>query len=157
MTEENENKTTEPAETTEEKEVKTVISSDADLVGKIVEGVISNVANFGAFVTLEHGESGLVHISEIANEFITDINNFVKVGDKVKVKILARNGKNKLELSIKQAKEKDVSEKVLFIHKKTKNSNFEDKLNSFLKKSEEKQVDIRRNLKNKQGISKKKR
>ena len=99
----------------------------------------------------------MVHISEIANEFITDINNFVKVGDKVKVKILARNGKNKLELSIKQAKEKDVSEKVLFIHKKTKNSNFEDKLNSFLKKSEEKQVDIRRNLKNKQGISKKKR
>ena len=75
----------------------------------------------------------MVHISEIANEFITDINNFVKVGDKVKVKILARNGKNKLELSIKQAKEKDVSEKVLFIHKKTKNSNFEDKLNSFLK------------------------
>ncbi len=157
MTNINEEKPKEEGVKTDDKIKQTVITSDADLVGKIVEGVISNVANFGAFVTLEHGESGLVHISEIANEFITDINNFVKVGDKVKVKILARNGKNKLELSIKQAKEKDVSEKVLFIHKKTKNSNFEDKLNSFLKKSEEKQVDIRRNLKNKQGITKKKR
>ena len=130
---------------------------EINIIGKIVTGTVSNVANFGAFVVLDNGESGLVHISEIANEFITDINHFVKNGEKVTVKVLAKSGKGKLELSIKQAKEKDVSEKVLFLHKKTKNVNFEDKLNSFLKKSEEKQVDIRRNLKNKQGISKKRR
>ena len=43
-----------------------------------------------------------MHISEIANEYITDINQFVKIGQKVQVKVLARNKKNKLELSIKQ-------------------------------------------------------
>lgn len=157
MTEDVENNTDTDSSVSEDAAKEPEKLTESDFIGKVVEGIVSNVANFGAFVTLDHGESGLVHISEIANEFITDINAFVKVGDKVKVKILARNGKNKLELSIKQAKEKDVSEKVLFIHKKSKNSNFEDKLNSFLKKSEEKQVDIRRNLKNKQGISKKKR
>ena len=128
-----------------------------ELIGKVVEGKVTNVTNFGAFVVLESGEEGLVHISEIANEFITDINQFVKVGDSVKVKVLTRNEKKKLELSIKQASPKDVPEKVLFINKKSKNSNFEDRLNSFMKNSEERQIDIRRNLKNKQGIVKRRR
>ena len=130
--------------------------SDEDLKGKIVEGDVTNVTNFGAFVKLQNGEEGLVHISEIANEFVQDINQFIEVGNKVKVKVLGKNTKGKLELSIKQTKEKDVDQ-ALFIHKKTKNSGFEDKISSFLKKSEEKQIDIRRNLKNKQGITKKKK
>jgi S1 RNA binding domain protein len=130
--------------------------SDEELKGKVVEGDVTNVTNFGAFVRLENGEEGLVHISEIANEFVQDINQFVTVGDKVKVKVLGTNTKGKLELSMKQTSEKEV-EKTLFIHKKTKNTGFEDKITGFLKKSEEKQIDIRRNLKNKQGITKKKK
>ena len=50
-----------------------------ELIGHIVEGTITNVTNFGAFVSIDGGEEGLVHISEIANEFITDINQFVKM------------------------------------------------------------------------------
>ena len=75
---------------------------------------------------------------------------------KVKVKVLAKNDKNQLELSIKQSEAKPEKE-VLFLKKKSKDSDFEDKLTSFLKRSEEKQIDIRRNLKSKQGITKKRK
>jgi len=122
----------------------------------IVSGEVTNVTNFGAFVKVESGEEGLVHISEIANEFVKDINEFVKVGDNIKVKVLGRNNKNKLELSIKKATEGEAPEP-LFIKKKSSDNTFEDKLSQFLKRSEEKQIDIRRNLKQKQGISKKRR
>jgi S1 RNA binding domain protein len=135
--------------------------SDNELIGKIVDGVVSNVAKFGAFVKLENGEEGLVHISEVANQYVTEISGFVSVDDKVSVKILKRNDKGKLELSMKQSSMKENSAPkeaaTLFIHKKTKNEGFEDRMTLFLKKSDEKQVDIRRNLKHKQGVSKKKK
>jgi S1 RNA binding domain protein len=128
-----------------------------EIIGKIVDGEVTNVTNFGAFVRMaESQEEGLVHISEVANEFITDIDKFVKVGDKVQVKVMSRNSKGKLELSIKRTKEKE-EKPSLFINKKTKDTSFEDKMSQFLKRSEEKQIDIRRNMKNKQGISKKRK
>jgi len=128
-----------------------------EIIGQIVEGEVTNVTNFGAFVRLaESQEEGLVHISEVANEFITDIDRFVKVGDKVNVRVMSRNDKGKLELSIKRTKEKE-EKPSLFINKKTKDNSFEEKMSQFLKRSEEKQIDIRRNLKNKQGISKKRK
>ena len=55
---------------------------------------VNSITNFGAFVKLENGEEGLIHISEIANEFVTDINQFVKLGETIKVKVLTRNQKN---------------------------------------------------------------
>ncbi len=138
-----------------------------EIIGKVVEGKITNVANFGAFVTLETGEDGLVHISEIANEFITNISDFVKVGDQVKVLVLARNEKKKLELSLKKVDANATTESkkdngntktdTKPVRPKPKSNNFEDKLGSFMKRSEERQIDIRRNLKNKQGITKRKR
>lgn len=125
------------------------------LIGAILDGEVTHITAFGAFVRLSTGDEGLVHISEIANEYVTDINQFVKVGDTVKVKVLAKNAKNKLELSMRKTKDED--EPQLFLQKKTKNSIFEDRLSSFLKKSEEKQIDIRRNLKTKHGVTKKKK
>ena len=136
---------------------KTNSEKSESIVGMVLEGTITNITSFGAFVLIESGESGLVHISEIANEYITDVSQFVKIGEKVKVKVLALNNKNKYELSIKQVNEQDVKDKPPVVIRKKVNNNFEDKLSAFLKKSDEKQVDIRRNLKNKQGVSKKKR
>lgn len=130
--------------------------AEEDIIGQIVDGEVTHITSFGAFVRLKNAEEGLVHISEIANEYVTDITKFLTVGDKIKVKVLNRNEKNKLELSVKKAKDMD-PEPALFIHRKSKNSDFEDKLTNFLKRSEEKQIDLRRNLKNKQGISKKRR
>ncbi|MFC1751855.1 S1 RNA-binding domain-containing protein [Thermoproteota archaeon] len=124
--------------------------------GTIVEGQITHITNFGAFVRVEGGEEGLVHISEVANEYVTDINKHVKVGDKIQVKALGRNNRGKLELSIRKVETGEPTP-ALFIHKKTSNSDFEDKITGFMKRSEEKLIDIRRNLKNKQGLGKKKR
>lgn len=135
-------------------------------VGSIVPGKVSHVADFGAFVVFEEIDErtkkpfeGLVHISEVANEFVKDIHQYVAVGDSISVKILGVNKQGKLELSIKKAQ---VTEKpdALFLHNKTSNKaafddEFEDILTSYLKKSEEKQVDLRRNLKKKQGVKKK--
>ena len=131
-------------------------------VGNIVGGTVTNITNLGAFVKLDTTqEEGLVHISEIANKYVNDISQFLEVGDKVQVKILEKTNDNKLKFSIKQAKDleekEEKEEKALFIHKKSKNVDFEDKLNGFMKKSEEKLIDIRRNLKNKQGIVKRKK
>ena len=103
------------------------------IIGKIVEGEVTNVTNFGAFVRFSDSEEGLVHISEISNEFVEDIAQYVKNGQKVKVKVLGKNNKGKYELSIKQTKEKE-AEPSLFLHRKSKNSKFEDRLTHFLKK-----------------------
>ena len=72
-------------------------------IGEILQGKVTGIMSFGAFVSMEDGTSGLVHISEISNSFISDINQLLQVGDEVKVKVLSIDGKGKLSLSIKQA------------------------------------------------------
>ena len=72
-------------------------------VGTVLEGKVTSITKFGAFVALEGGKSGLVHISEIANAYVNDVNDYLKVGDAVKVKILSVNEAGKINLSIKQA------------------------------------------------------
>jgi S1 RNA binding domain protein len=124
--------------------------------GNVVEGTITNITNFGAFMRIDDKMEGLIHISEVANEFVTDINRYVKVGEKIKVRIMGVGKNNKLELSIKRTKKAE-KKAALFIHNRTKNVTFEEKLTKFLKRSEEKQIDIRRNLKVKQGVGKKRK
>ena len=72
-------------------------------IGAIQEGKVTGITKFGAFVLLPGGKSGLVHISEIANAYVNDVNDYLKVGDAVKVKILSVNEAGKINLSIKQA------------------------------------------------------
>ena len=72
-------------------------------IGSIVEGKVTGITKFGAFVLLPGGQSGLVHISEIANAFVSDVNDYLHMGDMVKVKILSINEAGKINLSIKQA------------------------------------------------------
>ena len=72
-------------------------------IGEILQGKVTGIMSFGAFVSMDNGVSGLVHISEISNNFISDINQIIKVGDIVKVKVLSIDEKGKLSLSIKQA------------------------------------------------------
>ena len=71
-------------------------------VGSILEGKVTAIMKFGAFVALGNGRSGLVHISEIANTFVNDVHDFLQEGQTVKVKVLStENGK--INLSIKKA------------------------------------------------------
>lgn len=74
-------------------------------VGAIIEGKVTGITKFGAFVSLGEGKSGLVHISEISDSFVTDVSQFVSVGDTVRVRILAIDADGKIRLSIKKAVE----------------------------------------------------
>jgi len=126
-------------------------------VGEIVKGKVTHIADFGAFVALEGGNEGLVHISEVAQDYVKDINQYVAIGDELEVKIIGVNKQGKMELSIKQTQEQKPAQSGLFLHRKSADDLFEDKLTSYLKRSEERQIDIRRNLKKKQGIAKRRR
>jgi len=74
-------------------------------VGKIYEGKVTGIIKFGAFVELEPGKSGMVHISEVAPTFVQEISDHVQVGQTVKVKVLNIAEDGKISLSIKKAME----------------------------------------------------
>ena len=74
-------------------------------VGNIMEGKVTGITKFGAFVSLAEGKSGLVHISEIANSFVSDVSQFVQLGQTVKVRILSISPEGKINLSMKRAQE----------------------------------------------------
>ena len=79
-------------------------------VESIVEGVVSGITNFGAFINLPENKVGLVHISEVADVYVKDVKDFLKEQDKVKVKVLSIDDKGKIGLSVKQAQEKKPEE-----------------------------------------------
>jgi len=150
--------------------------------GKILSGKITGITSFGAFVELEGGVTGLVHISEISTSYVKDINDHVKVGDVVEVKVLAPDKKGKIGLSIKQVMlergEGSQAPKPRFEKRQRQapklpetdfrgqpmefewstpqdsEMSFEDKLNRFKQASDEKMHDIKRNLESKRRSGK---
>ncbi len=122
------------------------------MVGAVVEGVVTGITRFGAFVQLPSGKTGLVHISEVANEYVNDIKDFLKEQDKVKVKILSYDGNQKIGLSIRQAqpgapagpRRSEGRPPMGGRRGPGRPQNFEDKLARFMKDSEDKQADLRR-------------
>lgn len=72
-------------------------------IGSIYDGIVTGLTKFGAFVKLDNGTTGMVHISEVASEYVNDITEHLSEGDKVKVKVLEINEKGKASLSIKKA------------------------------------------------------
>lgn len=110
-------------------------------LGSVVEGVVTGITNFGAFIELPGGVTGLVHISEISAVYVKDVNDFLKIGDKVQVKVISLDQKGKVGLSIKKAAP-PVNSNVVAVGrapKKKIKTSFEDKLAKFLKESEERQ------------------
>lgn len=135
-------------------------------VGEVLNGTITGITNFGAFVDLGEQQTGLIHISEVSDEYVKDINDFLKVQDSVKVKVLSVDPKGKISLSIKQsAVNATVPEPIKnmspsgvrnFEQRKPSFGNrgrgsFEDKISRFLKDSDEKLVDLKRNTESKRG------
>jgi len=106
-------------------------------VGEILDGIVSGITNFGAFVDLPEGQRGMVHISEIADAYVKDINDYLKINEHIKVKVLYVRDNGKISLSIKRA---SADSKL----------SFEEQLAKFLKDSEERQADIK-NRENKRG------
>ncbi len=133
-------------------------------VGDIVSGKVVNITNFGAFIEIEGGQNGLVHISEISNDYVENVSDVLEKGQEVKAKVLS-NENGKLSLSIKQTlpkkefvKQRDFNNKKDFSKPRkdfskpqarkvytwegekaeSQDLSFEDKISRFLKESTEK-------------------
>ncbi|NLJ83847.1 MAG: S1 RNA-binding domain-containing protein [Halanaerobiaceae bacterium] len=106
-------------------------------IGSTVEGKVTGITKFGAFVELPSGDTGLVHISEVANTYVKDISNFLKPDDTVKVKVIKIGDDGKIGLSIRRLEE--TAEPV----KQVSKASFEDQLNRFLRESNERLQDLR--------------
>ncbi|MFH1826573.1 MAG: S1 RNA-binding domain-containing protein [bacterium] len=129
-------------------------------IGSEVEGKITGIAKFGAFVELPEGNKGLVHISQVSDTYVTDLSKHLNIGDTVKVKVLGAAKAGKYDLSIKQVGKASWQPKRRVRSEdmgKPVPGTFEDKITRFLKHSEEKQQDWKRSIESKQGGSKKSR
>ena len=78
-------------------------------IGSIIEGKVSGLTNFGAFISLPGGATGMVHISEVSNTYVKDIHEHLKEGQDVKVKVLSISAEGKISLSIKQTEAQPVA------------------------------------------------
>ena len=114
-------------------------------VGSIVDGVVTGITKFGAFVEIEGGVTGLVHISEVANAYVKEVSDCLQVQDKVRVKVINVGDNGKVGLSIKQAMEKPV------YSQPRDEIGFEDKLARFMKESNERLVELKRHQEGKKG------
>lgn len=129
-------------------------------VGQILEGKITGITAFGVFVDIGEGKSGLVHISEVSRSYVNDLNEIVKVGDEVKVKILNIGEDGKISLSMKRALEPEKREHTerrerkpaapvkpenfVWTPKKAESESFEEMMNRFKQTSDEKFSDLKR-------------
>lgn len=118
-------------------------------VGAIVEGRVTGITHFGAFVELPDGVTGLVHISEIADTYVRDVREYLTENQVVKVKVInVQDGK--IGLSIRQVyggPQRSFGGR----GGRGRNPSFEEKLQRFLKESEQRQQDLKRSLDSKRG------
>ncbi len=141
--------------------------------GSKLQGKVTGITHFGAFVELPEGKTGLVHISEVADHYVKDINELLKVGDEVTVKVVNVENDGKIGLSIRKAIDKPVEEKRPPRPSRPSQSDsprpnrqsggfrggskprvtpsFEDKMSRFLKDSEERLTTIKRQTESKRG------
>ena len=134
-------------------------------VGQIVEGKVSGITGFGAFVDFPGGETGLVHISEVARDYVKDINEHLSVGQEVKVKVLSMDEKGKISLSIKKAQppvQRQASApfsgkpaEIDWSSNQQSDMSFEDMMASFKVSSDARMLDIKRNVEAKRGSRRK--
>ena len=129
-------------------------------VGAIVEGKVTGITKFGAFVALPENKSGMVHISEVASSFVNDIKDFLQEGQQVKVKIINIDQQGRINLSIKKAQPQEPRQqherserggRAQQAPKDPSTMTFEDKLKAFMTDSESRQADVRHATDRKNG------
>lgn len=133
-------------------------------VGAVFDGKITGLTNFGAFVELPNGKTGMVHISEVANAFVKEIREYVKENQVVKVKVLSISDDGKVSLSMKKAldppaaataknRRGETSRPTLEWQapKKDDSMSFEDMMSKFKQASDEKMSDLKRASESKHG------
>jgi S1 RNA binding domain protein len=115
-------------------------------VGMILKGKVTGISKFGAFVALENGKSGMVHISEISGGYVTEIKDHISEGQEVQVKIIGIDEKGRINLSIKKATAPSEQEKP------RKTVSFEDMLSKFKQESDEKFADSKGTKENRKAV-----
>ena len=123
-------------------------------VGNKLKGKVTGIKKFGAFVELPEGKSCLVHISEVADNYVENVEDHLSVGDEVEVKVLTIADDGKISLSIKKAKDRPrrpQQSKPSQKQVQSKPEDFEKKLNNFLKDSEDKLTSIKRQTESRRG------
>ena len=134
-------------------------------VGTCVEGKVTGITKFGAFVELEGGQTGMVHISEVAPTYVKEIRDHVTENQQVKVKVLSIGEDGKISLSIKKAmgppprtarsapRHTSPGRPGGFEWQptRTESSNFEEMMSRFKQTSDEKMLDLKRSLDGKHG------
>jgi S1 RNA binding domain protein len=138
-------------------------------VGTKLEGKVTGITHFGAFVELAGGVTGLVHISEVADNYVKDVNDHLKIDDVVTVKVINVDKDGKIGLSIKQAIDRPAGDRRPPSDRKPYGDrkpyrgdrssgyrndsklSFEDKMSRFLKDSEERISSLRKNTDSKRG------
>ena len=130
-------------------------------VGSIVDGKVTGITKFGAFVALPDGKSGLVHISEIAYSYVNEVSDHLHEGQEVKVKIIGIDQAKRINLSIKQVepppqraprpgggsrppRQSGGPRPMGFVHQPPKEpTDFEDRLKQFMQSSDSKLSELR--------------
>ncbi|MEG2053966.1 MAG: S1 RNA-binding domain-containing protein [Oscillospiraceae bacterium] len=122
-------------------------------IGSILEGKVSGIKKFGAFVDLDGGGTGMVHISEVANGFVENLETVLTLGQCVKVKVISISDEGKVALSIKKALPKEPPHRERADQGRTwqpkvnlpkGEMSFEDMLSQYKTQSEEKISDLKR-------------
>jgi S1 RNA binding domain protein len=109
-----------------------------------VEGAVHRITPYGAFLQLEDGKVGLVHISEIDRNYVRNVEDHLHMGDRVKAKVVAIKEDGKIDLSIKT-----LQDPAPRLERRGKDPEFESMLKRFMRQSEERQVDFKRSVENK--------
>jgi S1 RNA binding domain protein len=113
-------------------------------IGAVVDGTVQRITPYGAFVELEGGKVGLIHVSQIDRNYVKDVREHLRENDRVQAKVTAIKEDGKIDLSIKALQ--DPPPRAL---KKGRDPDFEQKLRRFMRQSEERQVDFRRSIEHK--------
>lgn len=116
-------------------------------VGSKLKGKVTGITNFGAFVELQKGTTGLVHISEVADNYVKDINDHLAVGDEINVMVINVEKDGKIGLSIKKAKDPKTREK----SSRERQESFEQIMNQFLKDSEDRLASLKKHTESRRG------
>ena len=116
-------------------------------VGSKVKGKVTGITNFGAFVELKEKTTGLVHISEVADSYVKDINEYLTVGEEITVKVINVEKDGKIGLSIKKAKDKPERQR----SSREQAESFESKMNRFLKDSEDRLASLKKHTEARRG------
>jgi S1 RNA binding domain protein len=133
-------------------------------VGTKLEGKVTGITNFGAFVELPGGVTGLVHISEIADNYVKDVNDHLKISDIVTVKVINVDKDGKIGLSIRKAIDRPAGERPERPggyrrddrggergYRSSSRTSFDDKLSKFLRDSEERISSLKKHTDSKRG------